>query len=364
MNKIKGVVIAIILSIFMNGGIVALWADEPTIDFRWKSYTNSKNDYSKPGLTDYESWEVDAYDKDFNKEGKGKNNNINVWTSDKILKGKENKTLNIFKENTHLRSPWEGKENWVKSVKTLILTIAKEIKNIFFAIASIYLIILVFRLLIAENAEEEFSKTKSWIIWTVIWIIIMQVSFSATSALIGTTVDAWKATSFVANIAQPLLDMVMYVVPFMFMAIAIYSFFKIVTANGDETKIKQWRLSIIHASIAIIVIKVSQAFVNSVYWMINCNQKSSISGQTKCLEKPDVWGITDIFFDLINWVNSFLAIIITVIFIYTWFSLITAAWDKAKMEKARRLLVYIIAWVILIVWSYSVVTFFSANTIQ
>jgi hypothetical protein len=43
----------------------------------------------------------------------------------------------------------------------------------------------------------------------------------------------------VANIAQPLLDMVMYVVPFMFMAIAIYSFFKIVTANGDETKIKQ-----------------------------------------------------------------------------------------------------------------------------
>jgi len=42
----------------------------------------------------------------------------------------------------------------------MLVKVARALKNIFFAIASIYFLIIVLRLLFTENSEEEFGKFK------------------------------------------------------------------------------------------------------------------------------------------------------------------------------------------------------------
>ena len=62
--------------------------------------------------------------------------------------------------------------------------IAFQIKNVVIILAVIFLVIAVIKLLFSPNSEEDVKKWRNSIIWVSVGIFVMQIAFSAWSALL------------------------------------------------------------------------------------------------------------------------------------------------------------------------------------
>jgi len=270
------------------------------------------------------------------------------------------------KNNNHLNSlSWEWffkiwgtwGEKWILY---LLFRIAKDIKNVFFAIASLYLIILIIKILFSNNTEEEVWKFKKWVIWTTIWIIIMQIAYTSTKVLYDRGVWQTTAFNFTQTIIQPFINLLELLASFFFIAIAIFAFYRIVTANLDEEKVKQGKISIFQAIVWFIVIKIADVIVTNTYWTINCNSNwgfLQITNQN-CIEDPEVEWLMWMLISIINWINSFVWIVVVIMIIYAWFNILISAWDENKIKKAKNIILYIIIWMFILAANFALLTFF------
>jgi len=57
---------------------------------------------------------------------------------------------------------------------------------------------------------------------------------------------------------------------FVFIAVAIYAFYKIVTANGDDEAVSKGKMTIVYGLIGFVVIKLADVLVRSTYGVNEC----------------------------------------------------------------------------------------------
>lgn len=252
---------------------------------------------------------------------------------------------------------FNSRKTWAEWMFNLSINLAYSLKNLFLIFASIYLVILVLKLFFSSSSDEELGKFKKWIVWTTVWIIVMQTAFSFTTNLYDKSINENLAANFGENIIQPFINLLLIFTSFAFIWIAIYSFYKIVTSNGDEEWAKHWKMSIVQAMIWFIVIKFTQTIVDSTYWKVECTNWSWLTS-SKCKETAQVEWNMELIMNLINWWNSLLAIIITILVIYAWVNLMLSNWDEEKIKKAKQSIIYIAIWLLIIVSSYLILSFF------
>lgn len=285
---------------------------------------------------------------------------INIWnSSDNIRITTENSWRAV--NNDKLEEIWWNEffyvwTTWEKWLKNFLLNIARDLRVIVFALVLLIWIIMVIKLIFGENTEEEQKKLKSWILWASIWIMVMQIAFSVYKVLFDRQVWANLARSFSERLVEPFTDMLMLFASFVFISMAIFAFYKIVTAWGNEEWIKKWKTTIFQAIIWFIVIKFSSILVENTYnpdcwgwWII------SYWGTNIC---ENVTQNTKIITTLINWFNSFLAIIIVIMIMYAWFLVLTWGWEEEKNKKAKNILLYVWIWLLVLFASYAILTFF------
>lgn len=241
-------------------------------------------------------------------------------------------------------------DKWVNDV---LVMIARDMKNFFYAIASIYFLIIVLRLLVSSNTEEVKEQFKKWIIWITIWIIVMQMAFSFTTILF----DNWSwwslASSLSSNLINPIIKIMETLASVFFLAIAVFAFYRIVTANWNEEEIKRWKMAVLYAIVWFMIIRFARTLVASIYWNTNCTDSSST-----CIWWANYSGATNIVVTVINWMNSFISIVIILMVVYAWFNLIFSAWDEEKLKKAKATIIYVIIWLVLLSFNYIILTFF------
>lgn len=252
---------------------------------------------------------------------------------------------------------------WTQWAYNMSIKIAYSLKNLFLILASIYLIILVFKVFFTSWSDEEIGKFKKWIVWTTVWIIVMQTAYAFTVALYDKNVTEWLAYEFWTKIIQPFIDLTLMFVSFAFLWVAIYSFYKIITAGWDEEWIKKWKQTIVQAIIWFVVIKFTTYIVESTYWKIECTSwwDNGAFIQTtwkNCIQEAELEGNMEIVVQIINWSNSLLAIVITILIIYAWVNIMLSWWDEEKMKKAKQSIIYIAIWLVIISFSYLILSFF------
>lgn len=240
---------------------------------------------------------------------------------------------------------------WQQWAYNLIITIAKEIKNIVVVILTILLFISILRLIFSSNTEDEVTKLKNSILWSWLWVTLMQVSYTAAIYLYWVSITWEKAVNFTTKIIQPFIDLLSMSAWFLFVWVWILSFYKLVASWWDESKQEEAKKWVIFSILWIIAIKVSWALVEAFYWKISC------VNWTSCKNPPELSKWIQLITDIINWANSFILIIVTVLIIYTWYLLIFSLWDEEKVTKWKKFIWYILVWLALIAWSYIALTF-------
>lgn len=277
--------------------------------------------------------------------------NIKTWNQNSW-----NWIRNNFLNSIKSDEDFSASNSWEQGIFYFMIRIAKDLKNIFFILVWLYLIVLVILIFFSANTEEQIWKFKKWIIWSTIWIIIMQTAYSFTKSLYDKWVNQWVSFSFVTDIIYPFIHMLEYLASFIFLAIAIYAFFRLVTANWREDKIKLWKNSIIQAIIWFIVIKISWWIVSNIYGQLNCSNSSIIT--EACLKNPNIEWTLWVVVTVINWINWFIWILIIVMIIYSWLKIILSWWNEESVKKWKAMIKYIFIWLLLLVTSYLILTFF------
>lgn len=264
---------------------------------------------------------------------------------------KTNDRLDIFDAfSVFLNPSWKTWASWINDT---IILIAKDVKNLFYAVAVIYFLIITIKLLFSSNTEEWFENYKKWLIWITLWILVMQISFS----FVVNIFDKWSgvfAYNLVNTIFIPIIRMLEMLASIFFLLIAIYSFIRLLSANWDKEKQKKWIDSIIYATVWIFLVIFSSDIIIRIYW----SYKIDSSWLTSIEKENSFYGLASMTIKFINWTNWFVAIVTLIMIMYAWVNIIFANWDEEKLKKWRDTIIYAFIWIFILVISYLILTFF------
>ncbi|MDD2745024.1 MAG: pilin [Candidatus Gracilibacteria bacterium] len=246
----------------------------------------------------------------------------------------------------------------------LLMNIARDLKNVVMLIAIVYLVISVLRMLLSGGSDEDVKKWKTSIIWTSIGIVVMQSAFIFVKTLFDKNIDFRTAQNFSDKIIFPFTHLLEILASFAFLAMAFFAFYKIVTAGGDEERAKAGKQTIIYAIVGFLLIKLPGIFIKSIYGEAKCEDAGLGLFSTCSIKDPKISETITIFTTIINYVNSFLALVIIILILYAGFLVLTSGGDDEKMKKAKGIIKYIIIGVLLLVTSYILFSTFLASGVS
>ncbi len=337
--------IILTLSLLFSMWILHTYSAEDILNVNYTGNSNTSLDTDIGITSNSVTGPSDSFDKKLDtgnsKTWKDRNDKLNsIWSSD---------TRFIEGDST----------TWDKWFFVMLVKVARALKNIFFAIASIYFLIIVLRLLFTENSEEEFGKFKKWIYWITIWIVVMQLAYSIVMTTFNKSIGWGLANDMLQWIVIPLIKLLETAASFFFIAIAIFAFYRMVSSAWDEEKAKSWKMSIFYAIIGFIVIKVSGLIVKAVYSKTLCTDANKVSCDAVKIEQ---WA--SIIFKIINWLNGFVWVAVVIMIIYAWAQIIFSNGDEEKIKKAKTSLIYIIIGIFILMMNYLILTFFLLDKAQ
>lgn len=274
---------------------------------------------------------------------------------------RNNEKLQDFKSDGFINTVWGGGD----AARNALIEFARDLKNLFYVLATIFFLIISLRLILASNTEEELDKFKKWIIWITIGLIVMQIAFAFVNILYLQDVGASLGARIINNIVIPLVYLIQTLASIFFIAMAIFAFYRIVTANGNEEAIKSGKMTIVYALIGFIIVKLARTIVEAFYGRLSCVSTSGGGyftgwGPSKCTGRVDVAEGVDIIIHIINWLNGFVAIAVTIMILYVGAQLMLSGGDDEKVSKAKRAIIYIVIGGLILVANYLLLTFFLA----
>jgi len=238
-----------------------------------------------------------------------------------------------------------------------MITIARDLKNLFILIAIVYLFILVLKVIFSKGADDDAKRWRAGILWTSVGIVVMQIAYVAISTLFDQQITGYTAFVFLDNVIYPLVRLLDVVASFAFLAMAFYAFFKIVGAGGEEEKIKKGKNTVLAALLGFILLKVPGVLVSSIYGKAQCSD--TILGVCQMtLADPNLSDTTRIMTTLVNYLNGFIGLITVLLIIYAGWLTLSSAGDEEKVKKAKSIVKYAIIGIFLLVASYTLFNFF------
>ena len=165
--------------------------------------------------------------------------------------------------------------------------------------------------------------------------------------------NSWSILENAANminyIITPLTNLLVNAAAIIFVLIAIFAFYKLITSNWDDATAKSGKMMVWYAIIWFIIIKIAQPLISAVYW--SCTTLTRIINP-QCELKPNISAVPGLASNIIIWVW------LIVMIVYIWFKVIFSNWDSEKLNEAKKSITYILIWVGILVVNYFILTFF------
>lgn len=251
---------------------------------------------------------------------------------------------------------WVG---WSRSVVWFLYSVARDFKTIMYIIAWIYFLVITIKMISAYDAEEEHSKWIKWVFWISAGIIVMQLAFFFVNILYAREIWAWLAASFAESVLVPIIKFLETATSFLFLLMMIWAFYRMITSNWEEEWYKAGKMTVFYAIIWFIVVKFAKAIVYSVYGTVSCNYSGFVVlwWNDNCIDKSQLTWVYAIIVNVINWMNSFVGIIVIIMIMYAGATLLFGG-DEEKFKKAKKSIIYIAIWIAILALNYFILTFF------
>lgn len=300
--------------------------------------------------------------------GVGSANNVNIgggtggwWESDNV---RNNDKLNGFNDGNSItgRDDFIDISTWGEAgIYNTIIRVARDLKNFFYIVATIFFLIICLKLIFSSNTDEELGKFKKGIIWITVGLIVMQIAFAFVETVFDRWVSARLWASIVENLVAPMIALLQTLASVFFIAMAIFAFYRLITANGNEEAVKSGKMTILYALIWFLIIRFAQAIVEAFYGRIDCTSFGGgfiVWAWENCLNSIDVSEGAGIIITIINWLNGFVAIAVMIMLIYAGAQILLSGGDEEKVKKWKQSVVYIAIWLFILVANYLILTFF------
>jgi len=275
----------------------------------------------------------------------------NAWNMNKLTDFNSNKFIDL---------DGPGWQIWVYN--TLVL-FARDLKNLFYIISAIFFLVICLKLIFSSNTDEELWKFKKWIIWITIGLIVMQIAFVFVEVVFDRWVSARLWVSIIDSIVYPLIELIRTLASIFFIAMAVYAFYRLVTANGNEEAVKSWKMSVLYALIWFLLVRFAQEIVEAFYGRVSCWGawwSFVVVEWTECLNTSDLSQGANIIITVINYLNWFVAILVLLMIMYAGAQILLSGWDEEKISKWKKSLIYIALGLFVLAINFWIVTFFLA----
>ncbi|MBX9809556.1 hypothetical protein K2X92_04175 [Candidatus Gracilibacteria bacterium] len=243
-------------------------------------------------------------------------------------------------------------------------TIAFQIKNFFIGVAILFLIVGVLKLLFSSSDEENVKKWRNNIIWTSVGIFVMQIAFSVWNTLIlrsdSDIIGSSFGWDFWINIFAPIVNLLQMLAAFGFLFMAVWAFFMLVTAGGDEEKSKKAKNTILYAIVGFLLIRIPYAIVKAFYGRPGCENSGGgfITLGTCDIKSVDLSSGIGIIGKIFTYFNTFLSVICVILIVYAGWLVLISGGEEEKLKKAKNTILYIVIGFVILVASHAIFRFF------
>ncbi len=282
-----------------------------------------------------------------------------------------NPIIEAFAQNGWIYEFFYGVILWNDTIPNTFVNIAWGIKNFFIIVAVIFLFIGIIKLLFRSGEEDDLKKWRNNIIYVSVGIFVMQIGFSVWKTLYLDTSYTWLFVDgrvgwlLWANILEPIVGVLLVMASLWFLAMAVYAFYTLVTANGNDEKVKKWKNIIIYAIIGFLLIRIPKVFITALYGepTAACKNKNWLWIGTCTLENKNIGETISIFAKILTYISSFLALIAVVLVIYAGWLIFASGGDEEKLKKAKNVLIYVVIGFVALIASHVVFRFFFLGTV-
>ncbi len=263
-----------------------------------------------------------------------------------------------------LNSSLDGR--WVQN---LLFNIFFVLAGFLFVIAVIVAFFAAIQLFVSSNGEEDFSKWSKTLIWSILWLFLVSISYGFMKTLSDTVLRSWGTELNVGtiyratiNIIYPLLNFLRYIAAICFFIAIVYAFYTIIFAGWDEEGFQKGKSIFITSTIGFIIMLVAEPIVRMAYGWSNCGWSKLFGISTECTNRVfDTSIFLGTAVKIIVFLNGFIALVTIIMIMYAGFLILTGGGDEEKSEKAKKIITYAIIWVLIILFSYVIYRAFLFN---
>lgn len=245
--------------------------------------------------------------------------------------------------------------------KDLVLGGLRYVKIITVVVGILYITIMGYTLVTHGDNEEEVTKAKRGLTYTIIAFIMISISqefsrifdMEGGKTLLGSPQEIIKRVRFFDKQVEIVMTFIKYVIATFATLMVVRSGIKLVTAGGKEEEATKHKKSILYSAGGLILIYVGDIFINKVFYKVDKNVYSGITGVHP---KVDAKAGVEQIIGITNFIVSFVGPIAILMLIVGAIMYATAGGEDEKMQKAKRLLLATAFGIILIYGSFALVS--------
>lgn len=241
-------------------------------------------------------------------------------------------------------------------IRELIIYYARVFKNLVAVLTVLFIVIAGIRMITAGGAEETVQKNRKSIIWLLVGLVIMQSAETFVYVLYGyyglydTRLDAAEyAQNAREKLLEPLLSFFLTFIAAIAVFMVVLSGMRILSSVGDEGKIKKQTSVLLGAIMGLLIILLARPIVSGIFGY----------------ERPDPQPtqIISLITQLANYIMGFTALLAIVMLIYAGILMIMHFGNDAMIQKARKIVIWALLGVALIISAYTIVVLFILPTL-
>lgn len=245
--------------------------------------------------------------------------------------------------------------------KDLVLGGLRYVKIVTVVVGILYITIMGYTLVTHGDNEEEVTKAKRGLTYTIIAFIMISISqefsrifdMEGGKTLLGSPQEIIKRVRFFDKQVEIVMTFIKYTIATYATLMVVRSGIKLVTAGGKEEETTKHKKSILYSAGGLILIYVGDIFINKVFYKVDKNVYSGITGVHP---KVDAKAGVEQIVGITNFIVSFIGPIAILMLIVGAIMYATAGGEDEKMQKAKRLLVATAFGIILIYGSFAMVS--------